>query len=183
MDLTPLLSFVPLIIGLFLAYHLIVKQQLPSKSLGAILTYFLGILIVFFAISLIITRLFAGWATGLLQAGTSSAEWQQFINASESVVNEAFNGGGSSGVIVRPTVVQVPVVVTATPIPGSGFNVVPAPSTGQPGPTQYTVMAGDTLYGIAQRFGTTIDAIMIANGLNSHVIQPGQVLNIPAPVK
>lgn len=48
-----------------------------------------------------------------------------------------------------------------------------------PRPTRYTVQPADTLYLIAQRSGTTVEAIMAANGLTSTTIYPGQVLIIP----
>lgn len=44
----------------------------------------------------------------------------------------------------------------------------------------YTVKAGDSLWLIAQRFGTTVDAIKSLNGLTSNLINVGQVLKIPA---
>jgi lysozyme len=44
----------------------------------------------------------------------------------------------------------------------------------------YTVRSGDTLSGIAARFGTTVAAIAKLNGLsNTRLIRPGQVLKIP----
>jgi len=43
----------------------------------------------------------------------------------------------------------------------------------------YTVVAGDNLWAIAQRFGTTMEEIMRVNGLTSDLIHPGQVLRIP----
>lgn len=43
----------------------------------------------------------------------------------------------------------------------------------------YTVKSGDTLYAIAARFGTTIDAIRRANNLTTNVLSVGQVLQIP----
>ncbi len=46
---------------------------------------------------------------------------------------------------------------------------------------QYVVQAGDTLYTIAQKFGTTVEAIAQANNLtNINVLYVGQVLTIPA---
>jgi peptidoglycan DL-endopeptidase LytE len=45
----------------------------------------------------------------------------------------------------------------------------------------YSVRAGDSLYKIAQDFGTTPGALKSANGLESTRIKPGQILNIPAP--
>lgn len=60
----------------------------------------------------------------------------------------------------------------------------PAPSTtpvATPVPTQrtYTVQQGDTLNLIAQRFGTTAEAIRAANGLTGDTINVGQTLIIP----
>src|SRR5262245_39346989 len=46
--------------------------------------------------------------------------------------------------------------------------------------TVYTVRAGDTLTGIAQRFGVTVDALQRANGItNPNLIFAGQTLTIP----
>lgn len=46
--------------------------------------------------------------------------------------------------------------------------------------TTYKVQPGDTLTGIAQRYGVTIDAIVAANGLSSRTIYAGQSLSIPS---
>jgi LysM repeat protein len=43
----------------------------------------------------------------------------------------------------------------------------------------YTVRRGDTLFGIATRYGTTVSAIMQANRLGSYVIYVGQQLALP----
>lgn len=181
MNLTELLKFVPLIIGAFLAYHLIFKLQLPNKSLGSIFTYFVGIVIVFLAVSWLITTFLADWANDLLDAGTSGAEWQQFISDSEDVVDNAFadtdNANQTTETQQQPAPVEI--VVTATPIPG-GVNA--GQLEGSSGPTTYTVVAGDTLYGIAQRFGVTVDAIRVANNIpagQANKIRVGDQLIIP----
>jgi len=45
----------------------------------------------------------------------------------------------------------------------------------------YVVQPGDTLYSLARRFGTTVEALKEANGLQSDLIQVGQRLRIPTP--
>lgn len=187
MNLTELLKFIPLIIGAFLAYHLIFKQQLPSKNIGQIATYFIGIIIVFVAISWLITSFLAGWAVDLLDTGVTSTEWQLFMNTSEQVVEDAF----STEPVPEPQPTPIPAGSAVTPSTNGGGGS----SSGEPsslpdgtnaiiaGPSQYTVATGDTLFGIATRFGVSVDAIMIANGLTSYIIQPDQVLIIPAPAE
>lgn len=60
---------------------------------------------------------------------------------------------------------------------------VAAPGVGrasglQQGAITYTVQVGDNLSNIAARYGTSVSAIVQANGLNSTVIHVGQVLTI-----
>ena len=52
-------------------------------------------------------------------------------------------------------------------------------STTQTGRT-YVVVSGDTLYGIAKKFGTTIEVLVQLNNIsNPNLIQVGQVLRLP----
>lgn len=77
----------------------------------------------------------------------------------------------------RPTLQPSEPPPTATPTPSSA----PEP-TSTPAPSAratYTVKSGDTLYGIAQSFGTTVNAIKALNGLTSNTIHVGLVLQIP----
>ena len=43
----------------------------------------------------------------------------------------------------------------------------------------YTVKSGDTLYGIARKYNTTVDEIMKLNYFKNTILQPGQVIRIP----
>ena len=80
---------------------------------------------------------------------------------------------------IPPTL--MPIVPTATPIPPTPTQIYPT-AIPRPPPvvlTVYVVRAGDTLFSIAQRYGTTIEALMIANQLPNYIIRIGQSLQIP----
>ena len=74
----------------------------------------------------------------------------------------------------RPTASPTP-TLAPTPTP------TPAPTPAPPPPqTTYVVQSGDTLAAIAQRFGTTVEALQSANGISDpDEIRVGQVLVIP----
>ncbi|MCC6457082.1 MAG: LysM peptidoglycan-binding domain-containing protein [Caldilineaceae bacterium] len=55
--------------------------------------------------------------------------------------------------------------IASSPVPPAG-NIL------------YTVVRGDTLYSIARRYGTTVEAIIQANGLTDSIIYVGQRLSI-----
>jgi LysM repeat protein len=57
--------------------------------------------------------------------------------------------------------------------------LIPGGGPGPVEPTIHVVQRGDTLYSIARRYGTTVDAIMRANRLSSDRIYVGQRLTIP----
>ncbi len=55
----------------------------------------------------------------------------------------------------------------------------PAPAPAAATSTSHKVVAGDTVYAIAQKYGTTVDAVLAANGLTrASVIYPGQALAV-----
>lgn len=55
----------------------------------------------------------------------------------------------------------------------------PAPAPAPAATASHAVVSGDTVFGIAQKYGTTVDAVLAANGLDrSSVIYPGQMLAI-----
>jgi len=85
-----------------------------------------------------------------------------------------------------PTYTPVPLAPTYTPYPTSAVRTVstisatPKSQSTSSAFRTHVVVAGDTLSGLAQEYGTTVEAIMEANGLtNPSLIVVGQVLSIP----
>ncbi|MBI2862404.1 MAG: LysM peptidoglycan-binding domain-containing protein [Chloroflexi bacterium] len=85
---------------------------------------------------------------------------------------------------------RTPTIATATPTVRVAPAMTPTPSpatkateTPRPGQvvTTYTVQPNDNLWDIAQRYGTTVDAIAKANNIaDPTMIQPDQQLIIPS---
>lgn len=95
-------------------------------------------------------------------------EVQDFINhiysaSVDTLVQEVYAGKYGNGE-VRKVVL------------GSRYNEVQDAINGE---RTYTVQSGDTLSGIAKRFGTTVDSLVKKNNIeNPNLIYPGQVLKI-----
>ena len=86
-------------------------------------------------------------------------------------------------VTASPTASPTP---TVTPSPSATPTPTPPPATVEPTPVpaptprSYVVQEGDTLAAIAQQFGTTVEAIQAANGIEDpDTIAVGDVLVIP----
>ena len=176
-QLAPLLVFAAALAWLG---YLIFRKDLASRSLVNILTYFIGVIIIFLAVGWVVDFFLLSWANARLQNAESNPEWVDLVNTTDQILDRSFADPGTEG---NPSSVQVvPIVVTATPFYGAP-PVVITTVPNQAGPTSgrtYTVMQGDTLSTIAPRFNTTVQAIMVANNItNPNLIYPGQVLNIP----
>ncbi|MEP7069448.1 MAG: transglycosylase SLT domain-containing protein [Usitatibacter sp.] len=77
---------------------------------------------------------------------------------------------------LAPQAVKVAQVTPMAPAPAARGALAPASATLH----LYTVRAGDTLYGIAQRHSTRVDTLMHLNRLSASVkLQPGAKLRLP----
>ena len=89
----------------------------------------------------------------------------------------------SSAPSATPSIKPTPTPTATVKAEASPTNPSPSP-TGAPQVTAYTVQAGDTLYSIAAKFGSTVEAIAAANKItNPDVISVGQQLVIPKPTR
>ncbi len=91
-------------------------------------------------------------------------------------------GGGAPGAPTQPPAAGTPVPSTTQQDQAGGGAPTAAGASAQ-GFT-YTVQPGDTLSGIAARFGVSLQAVINANPqiTNPNLIFPGQVVNIPGTV-
>jgi membrane-bound lytic murein transglycosylase D len=78
---------------------------------------------------------------------------------------KAANGLSNTDLIRAGSTLRIPVAGSRGPIRGR--------------PSEYKVRKGDSLWLIAQRFGTTVNAIQTANGLTSTRLSIGQSLTLP----
>jgi LysM repeat protein len=77
----------------------------------------------------------------------------------------------------QPPLAQ-PAIVSPSPT-ASGDTAATPPGPATINPETYTVVTGDTLWGIAHKFNTSIRKIKKLNGLKKSNLKPGQVLKIP----
>jgi LysM repeat protein len=112
-------------------------------------------------------------ATGIFQTAQANSATATAQAAAPDVAEES----PTAEPTMPPTEVP-PTEIPPTEIPPTA---APAPTTApSSGTTTYTVQRGDTLYSIARRYGTTVEAIAAANGIaNPSRIRVGQTLTIP----
>jgi LysM repeat protein len=129
--------------------------------------------------------------------GMSDLQKTAQANSATATAAAAAEGGDAEGVTPTPpppteppstpTTLPTPVEPTAdvsatvapTDEPEPTAMTEPTPGTGEE--TTYVVQRGDTLYSIARRYGTTVQAIAARNGIaNPSLISVGQKLTIPA---
>lgn len=88
------------------------------------------------------------------------------------------NGLGAKAMIFAGQTLTIPGATAAAPAVAAVAAVAPAPA---PAAATYTVSAGDTVSGLAARWGTTVAAVIQSNSLRpSGLIYIGQRLTVPA---
>ncbi len=178
-DLIALLPLALVILAGLWALWLVFKRDLLAQNLGKLISYFLGAVLTFLAVGLLVVWFLPSWIRMQLEDANSSQDVQAIQNIVQENWNEATAPRG-----VAPTAAPV-----ATENPVSPIVVTPDAGAANPGiqsvqpggATKHTVVAGDTLYSLSKRYGVSVAAIQQANNLATENIQVGQVLTIPAP--
>lgn len=84
-------------------------------------------------------------------------------------------------VVATPTPYEAVPTYTPTPLIQIDIRLPPGTPTPTPTPQQHRIEAGDTLIGIAARYGVTVEDLQELNGIdNPRGLQIGQELEIPA---
>ncbi|MCC7020876.1 MAG: LysM peptidoglycan-binding domain-containing protein [Ardenticatenales bacterium] len=126
-------------------------------------------------------------AFGLLDSRSAAANngGMHVVQAGETLYSIAASYGVSADAIAAANGIMNPDYIRA----GQSLSIPGAAMPGPGGPWEveahqwggrYVVKPGDTLYSIAWRTGTSVSAIMAANGIgNPNVIYAGQALTLP----
>lgn len=137
--------------------------RIPWRLLG----YLLAGVVVVFLVGLAL-------ATTLFSDGTTTAPSQPpSVQSQKDDTPLARNTPGATATPSTAPVLRTSTVSQPTAAPSD----VPTPQV-------HTVEAGDNLFSLAQRYGTSIEAIMAANEIvdRNQVLRVGQQLRIPPPV-
>lgn len=120
----------------------------------------------------------AGAPTGGAGTGpeaTMNAVRSMILTQTAEAVTGVGGGGEGGGTATVPAGTATSTAATATPLPPTATAVPSNPAT-------YTVQQGEWIYAIARKFNVDPNALLAANpGVDPNHIEPGQVLNIPAP--
>jgi LysM repeat protein len=137
------------------------------------------------------TRSKLGPAPTVVVTGQAATVEDQTPAAGETVVSAEATATATTGAGETPIPTMTPTTVsgatatptsetastpTATPAPGATATPTSVPAT--EAEFEYVVNTGDTLWGLALRFGTTVEAIQSRNQLASSTIYKGQKLII-----
>lgn len=181
MNFTQLLILLPLGIGVAWLFYLIFKQDLASKSLANILSYFLGVLIIVIVVGWVMDRLAPYWLNERVQKASQSVELRQFVDTTSGLIQDSVSPSSSGSVLLpAPTPINPVLFPPSQPTPVGGVGGQSGSADVQQNAGTHTVVAGDTLSTIATKYGVTVDALRQANGRYNDWIYVGEQLKIPA---
>ena len=183
MNFAQLLILIPLGIGVAWLFYLIFKQDLASKSLANILSYFLGVLIIVVVVGWLIDTMLPNWLNTRVQNARQSVELREFVDTTSNLIEDSVSPDNSGAVLL-----PAPTPINPALFPEQGQ---PTPSTGglngqtgsadvQPNAGTHIVVSGDTLTTIAAQYGVTVAALREANSRYNDLIIIGEQLVIPS---
>lgn len=117
----------------------------------------------------VITGLLAGAMLLLRSGGLPTA-----ISPTIQVIVNTPDAAQAGTIAEAPTVLPTGTLVPATPTPVPTATPIP--------PQEYTIVAGDTCGGIAQKFGVGLNELLAFNGIDENcLIRAGDTIKIPVP--
>ncbi|HEX5859127.1 MAG TPA: LysM peptidoglycan-binding domain-containing protein [Microbacterium sp.] len=112
---------------------------------------------------------------------TISAIANKYGTTTQAVLDA--NGLSRSSIIYPGQTLALAGAPASAPPPAQSAPPPPAPAPAPNAAASHTVAAGDTLSGIANKYGTSTQAVLDANGLSrASIIYPGQTIAIPGAV-